>query len=204
LYSERVRESLASELMETLRRYHDEHPLEAGAPQQWLRSRVAAPESAIDAVLASMASSGIAEVEQGTVRVRGFAASLDARQRPTADAVARRLAQAGAEPPSIEELATELDQSTDEISSIVRWLARDGSLVPVEPNRYYVRSAVEDLITSLRCGMSHDEDYGPADLRSLIGLTRKFLIPFLEYCDREGYTIRDGLGRRRAGTRMAK
>jgi hypothetical protein len=47
-------------------------------------------------------------------------------------------------------------------------------------------------------------DYGPADLREFLGVTRKFLIPFLEYCDREGYTIRNELGRRHRGMKMAK
>jgi hypothetical protein len=47
-------------------------------------------------------------------------------------------------------------------------------------------------------------DYGPAELREFLGLTRKFLIPFLEYCDREGYTIRNELGRRHRGTKIAK
>jgi hypothetical protein len=45
-------------------------------------------------------------------------------------------------------------------------------------------------------GMMDGKEYTPAELRDLLGLTRKFLIPFLEYCDREGYTIRGGLGRR--------
>jgi len=45
-------------------------------------------------------------------------------------------------------------------------------------------------------GMADGREYAPAELRDLLGLTRKFLIPFLEYCDREGYTIRTGLGRR--------
>jgi len=48
-----------------------------------------------------------------------------------------------------------------------------------------------------------DADYGPAELREFLGLTRKFLIPFLEYCDREGFTTRNELGRRRRGTKLA-
>ena len=80
---------------------------------------------------------------------------------------------------------------------------REGELVAVETNRYYLPSNVMDLTGRLEVGMDAASDYGPADLRDLLGLTRKFLIPFLEYCDREGYTIRNELGRRRRGTKMA-
>jgi len=90
-----------------------------------------------------------------------------------------------------------------EVVSVARLLSRQGDIVAVETNRYFVRATVTDLVTRLARGMSAGGDYGPAELREFLGLTRKFLIPFLEYCDREGYTIRDGLGRRRKGTDLA-
>jgi selenocysteine-specific elongation factor len=77
-------------------------------------------------------------------------------------------------------------------------------VVAVEANRYFMRSTVTQLVTQVLEGMSDEEEYGPAELREFVGLSRKFLIPFLEFCDREGYTIRNGLGRRRRGTELAK
>ena len=56
--------------------------------------------------------------------------------------------------------------------------------------------SVQTLKAKLDAGMADGREHTPAELRDLLGLTRKFLIPFLEYCDREGYTIRTGLGRR--------
>jgi hypothetical protein len=43
-------------------------------------------------------------------------------------------------------------------------------------------------------------EYGPAELRDLLGFSRKYLIPFLEYCDRAGHTVRNPSGKRRRGT----
>ena len=45
--------------------------------------------------------------------------------------------------------------------------------------------------------MASDVGYGPSELRELLGFSRKFLIPFLEYCDRVGITRRDLEGKRR-------
>jgi hypothetical protein len=45
--------------------------------------------------------------------------------------------------------------------------------------------------------MTRGVEYGPAELREMLGFSRKFLIPFMEYCDRIGITARDGAGRRR-------
>ncbi|MDQ6689839.1 MAG: SelB C-terminal domain-containing protein, partial [Gemmatimonadota bacterium] len=37
--------------------------------------------------------------------------------------------------------------------------------------------------------------YVPAQLRDVLGFSRKYLIPFLEFCDRIGVTERRGEGR---------
>jgi hypothetical protein len=52
--------------------------------------------------------------------------------------------------------------------------------------------------------MAANADYGPAELRESVGLTRKFLIPFLEYCDRMGHTVRNDAGRRSRGGEPAR
>jgi selenocysteine-specific elongation factor len=101
-------------------------------------------------------------------------------------------------------LATAMVQPSAELAAICRILTRQGAIVTVETNRHYSSASVTQLTGRLSLGMESGEDYGPAELREFLGLTRKFLIPFLEYCDREGYTIRNELGRRRRGTKMAK
>jgi selenocysteine-specific elongation factor len=56
------------------------------------------------------------------------------------------------------------------------------------------------LVGRLRQAMTPGREYSPSDLRDIIGLSRKFLIPFLEYCDRHGVTERRSAGRVLHGT----
>jgi len=51
------------------------------------------------------------------------------------------------------------------------------------------------MVGSLRSGLVPGRKYTPAELKELLGVTRKYLIPFLEYCDRAGVTERFGDGR---------
>jgi selenocysteine-specific elongation factor len=69
----------------------------------------------------------------------------------------------------------------------------------VEVDRYYAAEAVEALIRVLRSGMTPGRVYGPAELRELLGVSRKYLIPLLEYCDRVRVTERRADGRALAG-----
>jgi selenocysteine-specific elongation factor len=203
LYAPQTKALITEQIGSTLRDYHAAHPLDAGAPRQWLRTRVRVAEAVADAVVGELVSAGEIVLEQGDVRLASFSPRLAERQRTLAGELMGRLAAAGSEPPTIEELAAGLGANPSELTSVSRLLARQGELVAVEPNRYFLRSTVIELVTRLSQGMDSREDYGPAEVREFLGLTRKFLIPFLEYCDREGYTVRDGLGRRRKGTELA-
>jgi selenocysteine-specific elongation factor len=190
------REQLAAASIEILDAFHLEHPLEPGAPLQWLRSRLNAPDDVATELIEALSAEGRVVVDHGLAAKANFAPSLSDAQLGLSASLMAALAAAGAEPPTMEELSVQLGAQAEEVLSLARWHARAGSLVPVEPNRYYTSAAVEGLKARMSVGMADGREYTPADLRDLLGLTRKFLIPFLEYCDREGYTIRTGLGRR--------
>ena len=99
------------------------------------------------------------------------------------------LGASGAEPPSVGELA---QLAGAESVPLLRLLERDGEVVQVESERYYAAAAVEAMVATLRAKMDPGRGYTPAELRDLLGLSRKFLIPLLEYCDRKGITVRQG------------
>jgi selenocysteine-specific elongation factor len=204
LYAPDTKALVVERIRSTLAEYHAAHPLDVGAPRQWLRTRVRVADALVDAVLADLVGAGELVLEQGDVRLAEFTARLSDRQRALAAELVARLTAAPAEPPTLEELASSLGAPTAELASVARLLARQGELVPVEANRYFMRSTVTRLVTRVLAGMSVEREYGPAELREFVGLSRKFLIPFLEFCDREGYTIRNDLGRRRRGTELAK
>ena len=65
----------------------------------------------------------------------------------------------------------------------------------VEPSRYFAASQLQALVNRLRSSMANGIERTPGELREALGLSRKFLIPFLEYSDRVGYTRRGSNGR---------
>jgi len=203
-YAADARDAIGEQIHVALSRHHAANPLASGVQRQWLRTRIRAPEPAVDVVLEQLAAEGVIVAEQGEVRLAGFSPQLTERQRGFADALLTRIAAASVEPPTLEELAAGLQADSLELTAICRVLSREGALIAVESNRYYTPSSVSELTERLAKGMVAGADYGPAELRDFLGLTRKFLIPFLEYCDRVGYTIRNEVGRRRRGTELAK
>jgi selenocysteine-specific elongation factor len=189
--------SLSSEMVVSAVAYHAEHALDVGISTQLLRSRLRASLELVDAALAESVAAGELEVAGGAVHLPGRTPELAGRDAELAAAVLERLTSAGAEPPSVEELSAEFDA---DLGAILRFMERLGQIVQTEQNRYYTSHNLTLLIDRLRQALSGGGELGPSELREALGLTRKYLIPFLEYSDRIGYTNRNAVGRVWRGT----
>jgi len=109
------------------------------------------------------------------------------------DWLLERLRASGSEPPAVSELRSERE-GNDPVP-LLRILERERLVVQVEGDRYYASDTLDQLIDRLRHGMIPGQVYGPAELREMIGTSRKYLIPLLEYCDRQRITERRSEGR---------
>jgi selenocysteine-specific elongation factor len=183
---------LGDRLIGNLREFHRTQPLEPGMPLQLLRSRHAAPPELVDHVLRERTVAGEVEAAGSVVRAAGWAPSLDGADGARATAILAELRSGWDEPPSAAELATRFGPRATEV---LRFLERRGDVVQVADGRYYLRSALDELVDTLRGRMEAGKAYAPAEIRDMLGSSRKYLIPFLEYCDRIGVTRREPHGR---------
>jgi selenocysteine-specific elongation factor len=84
--------------------------------------------------------------------------------------------------------------------ALLRLLEREGRIVQVEPDRYYDTDALASIVRLLRSESLSGRIYAASELRELLGVSRKFLIPLLEYTDRRHITDRHARGRVIRGT----
>ena len=191
-------DGVAARMRTLIEEFHDRHPLEPGLSLQAVRAATPTASAAIvDAALAKLVASGAIVVDGAVARTAGWAPRLRDRDQLLADRVIDALTTAATEPPSVSELSSSLG---GDVLPVLRFLERAGRVVLVEEGRYYARPALDGLVSTIRSGMAEGREYGPAELRDLVGLSRKYLIPFLEYCDRVGITERRQAGRIRLGT----
>jgi selenocysteine-specific elongation factor len=95
--------------------------------------------------------------------------------------------------PGAAELAHQLDIPAAE--AVLREAVQQGDVVQVEPGRYLSREALEEFRLVLR-EVGSAGQITPGAIRDRTGLSRKYLIPLLEWADRTGLTRREGDGRR--------
>ena len=175
-----------------LARFHAAHPAERGMPLGELRQSLRSPGWLTDTVLGGLASNDEIILEDGIARAPGFKPRLEGGEAQVERVIAR-LEQAQLTPPSNEELARELE--LPEVSAALRLAAQSGRVEAVERDRYFARTALERFTRELR-EIGGAGPITPAHVRDRLGLTRKYVIPLLEWADRKGITVRIGDGRR--------
>jgi len=185
-------DTIANALVAEVEAHHARAPLEPGAALQAVRSRVQGDDALIDEALRRAVQAGTLEVAAGVVRRAGWKSVLSDSQREAMTAMARLLEEAGIEPPDVSELERRFGAQS---VSLLRNLERQGVVVSVSSDRYYARGSLEELVKKLRTVMTKGREYTPAELREALGISRKYLIPFLEYCDRAHITDRRPTGR---------
>ncbi len=189
LLAGRFVDELRVRTLEAIAAHHRTHPLDPGMPLEALRT--AAGDAALaDHVQEALAAEGAVAIEGNTMRLTQFQASLPAAQQALAERVRTGLADAafhGAEP---EELAGESSAGT--VRDVLEFFVRQGTAVRVGRARYYQRGALERLRDAVVDEVRQRGRATPAELRERTGLTRKYLIPVLEWLDASGFTVRSG------------
>jgi selenocysteine-specific elongation factor len=175
---------LASRCLDRLRRYHRENPIDRGMPRETLRRSLHGPEPAGEAVLSDLVRTGRVLALEGLVALAGFVPQATGGDAAV-DEIVRRLEEAGLTPPSIQEL--ERQTGRRDVAGILRLAASTGRVEPVERDRYYARVPLDRFVEALREAGTENEIV-PSELRERLGITRKYLIPLLEWADLKGLT----------------
>jgi len=189
--SEAVEQVMAS-VRRIVAEYEIKSPLSLGVPAQTVREGVRANEELADISIREMERDGEIESHGPLLRRRGWAPSPTDRDLEASNHLAHDICAGEQEPPSVGELVSRYGSS---VPALLRFLERQGRIVQVEADRYYDRNALDHMIAQLKGKLVPGRVYVPAQLRDVLGFSRKYLIPFLEFCDRSGLTERRGDGR---------
>ncbi len=79
-----------------------------------------------------------------------------------------------------------------EIASLIQVMTREGELVRISEDLNFHRDALARLREEYRKFLDREGKATPASFRELTGLTRKFIIPLMEYFDMTKLTMRAG------------
>jgi len=174
-------DSLSAKIEEQVDIHHRASPMETGLSITALRERL--PDVLLDAAIALLRAKGSVVIEGGHVRRTSHTPRSLTQE---AQEVMALLEESGSTPPSIPELRTLFGPA------LIGSLEREGKAVRVSDELLFSATWLNEMQTALRDHVSQNGAFTVAEFRDLIGTSRKFAVPLLEYLDRKRITLRDG------------
>jgi selenocysteine-specific elongation factor len=180
-------------ILRALSQCHGQQPLDEAVDREVLRRQVGLGTGAalFDAALQQLLSDGTVLAIAGGVALHGHIPTATPAQRRALEALTAIFAAAGMQPPELAELPAELGDA-NALLPLLRYLERQRTLVRLAPSRWADAAATAAAAARLHAHLPAGQELGVGELKAVLGLSRKHLIPLLEYFDRVGVCMRRG------------
>jgi selenocysteine-specific elongation factor len=183
-----VVEAVGQRLREAAKGYHQSEPGEPGISLETVRQLLAAPEGMVEHLVEEMARRGVLRVRDGRIALSGFVPTLVGGETGVARLV-ELLVKAGLEIRTGAELAADLGVAS--AAPLLR-IAIDQGDAQAVGREHYASTKALDHFREVLVTIGGTGEITPGAVRDQLGLSRKYLIPLLEWADRHGVTRRVG------------
>ncbi len=192
--------SLRDGIERLLKAHAADSPLEWGMSAEELRGKLGKKleRSVLDAALGELANSGAVSRRGDLVRWGEESVELSPSQQRLASAIESLLLTADALPPTLEVLHDEIMDELGtafretEFDAIVKLLASEGRMVKITSTLFFHSDVVARIRGQVLAHLEVERELDVSSFKEMVGLTRKYAIPLLEFFDREGTTLRSG------------
>jgi selenocysteine-specific elongation factor len=187
-------DTLKTALMAELENFLRDNPMKDGIGKEELKSRIPRRSDPrfFGPLLAALEKEGKAVSERDIIKLPGRKGEATVDQAGLQARIEAALLKGGMEPPTIRELCDRLGCGEKQLLEHLNLLAREGRAAKIKSDIFYAPQPLAAIREKLITHLKSRGEINPPDFRELTGLSRKFMIPLLEYFDQEKLTIRVG------------
>ncbi len=185
-------DAFRDELKAFLGRFHSENPLKGGMPKEELKARLKNEGKGEDEIFELLPKIEEIAIDKDMVRLKSFSVSLSTANKGIKEKIISLLNKDGFQPPSRSELAQTLSINEKEAGDLLKLMVQEGTLVRINDATYISKVQYDRMIGLLRDFNSRKPEMTVAEFRDLLGTTRKYALPLLEYLDSNKITLRIG------------
>jgi selenocysteine-specific elongation factor len=186
-------ERIRREAEAALAAFHAREPLKAGMSKEELRTRLGGLEERVFlALLERFAGAGVLVVDKDKVRQEGHAVRLTPTQQGMSDRIEAEFRAAGVAPPSLDEAFAKLGLDGPSAQAITQLLVDGRRLVRIREGLYFHAEPLQAAVARVLDFLRQRQAITPQDIKDLLGISRKYAIPLLEWLDTQRLTIRVG------------
>jgi selenocysteine-specific elongation factor len=187
--AERLRRAAES----ALAAFHTREPLMPGMSKEELRTRLGSLEERVFlALLDRFAAAGVLVVDKDKVRSAGHAVRLTPAQQVASDRIETEFRAAGVAPPTLDEAFAKLGLTGPPAHAIAQLLVDHRRLVRIREGLYFHADPLREAVDRVMAFLRTHQAITPQEIKDLLGISRKYAIPLLEWLDTQRLTVRVG------------
>jgi selenocysteine-specific elongation factor len=173
-----------------LQAFYAQYPLRQGPAKEEVRRKLNIGGKEFGMLLAAATAGGELAVIRERVALAGRTPAPNAVQTQIADSIQRAVAEAGFNPPTIGELKERF--KAKETEEVVIYLTEQARVMRVGEDLIIAADVLEEAAQKTREHLKAQGRLSVAEFRDLLGTTRKFALPLLEWMDEQKITRRAG------------
>jgi selenocysteine-specific elongation factor len=168
--------------------YHETQPLRRGMPKEELRSRTSMPAELFAELLTVLAAEQAVIDQGGEVAAATHQPALTSEQEIAIAAFVAELEGQPFNPPPLPDLVRRYRLTP----ALLQYLVVDGRVVRVNDDTAFARSAYDDAVSRIRHHLAEHRTLTVAAARDVLGSSRRYVLPLLEWLDAQKITRRVG------------
>lgn len=186
-------QSASDRFMLSLKNFHETNPSTRIHPREKVVEQAGLKWQGkpLDRILATLVQEGRIIVEGTGVRAADFSVQLSPKQRTLLDRAVAELEKGGGNVPAPLDIARALAVPPQAVEEILRLGIEAKEVVRIEEGIFYSATQIQGFKQRLEKEMA-GRGFSAAEFRDLIGSSRKYVIPLLEYLDANRFTMRQG------------
>ena len=193
-----VFEGLRQEIVRILEAHHKEQPLKSGMVKEELKSKLprGLGSRLFNLLVQELTKANTVVQEKEMMRLSGHKIALQADQRDMRHKIEQAYLKAGLQPPFFKELVASTGQNSGHMEDVLGHMLDDGILIKVKEGLYFHKIVIKALKDRLVSFLQANGEITTPQLKEITGVSRKYMIPLIEYFDDTKVTIRVGDVRR--------
>ncbi len=172
--------------------YHKKNPLQEGISKEELKASLGhfISSKLFNMAMSSLNKKGSIVSDKNNVRLSGHQVQLVGELDSLRQAIGKIYNEASLAPPSLTDVVSKFKDQKAKTQSIVNLMLKDGDLIKINEELCFAREALEKLRGDYKALLIKDGQATPASFKYLTGLSRKYIIPLMEYFDMSKLTVR--------------
>ena len=181
---------MSESTLKTVETYHAGFPLRRGIPREELKSRLKLSPRVFNALIQKLIGQDLLIDRPPLLARPGHEIHFDQAQQANIQKLKRSFEQNPFNPPSLKECQADVG------AEVMNALIEMGEFTPVSSDVIFRRQDYEEAVRRIGELLSQNDKITLAQVRDLLGSSRKYVQALLEHLDATGLTTRDGDFRR--------